>query len=726
MFRYQTDQQGRIVLNGLDLDRYKAFSATEKAQIRGAFFWHRTIGKWVSKIDIKDAKKVARELRFSEQEGTINIPQSKLEQKQEKRKAPYEQLSEKASKRSDERYKAAKDESSVLPFGQPILVGHHSEKRHRALLNRIDNNMRKSFEEGEKSVYYQNKAESVGTAGISSDDPEAIAKLRKKLAGLEANHKDMLAGNRILRNKKLSKEEKKAKIREKFSHMTEREIDILLDWGFGTSNSSANIRRVKQRIAQLEKGEKRLVEAGGNNPEHTIGKTTVLENQTLNRVQILFPEKPDGETIQKLKQGGFRWSRKYKAWQGSLKAYYIRKAVRMAAAYEGLDEEAVFKQLQQKQKAVDSPKTSAEGKSITATKKEQQQAKEKLNEIEQYVKDFFLPYSLKPKFYSAAATKFEKVKDSWNERESMWMSIRIDEGEKGVFPEGHFDGIRIASQDIMRAGNWTLVVLKAEKAKGLSLRDALLRMIDERPFKPQKDEVRQIQQELKPEKTTAKKLEKKLISTEENSKKKATRKQHSEAERKAMKAKIKTIVKTETKGKKQLTPKQVLAIAQRINAERSLYSFFMDSMVDHDIRRLPTERNLKVWAKDPGGSDLIGVDNAKKSDPTVNVKRIGQTVKIKGKDFALVSSEKGISKAKAEKTAKAYEAAKLETQIVPQPENPEKKRVFVERVGDLSNKQIFGRFLPLGKIKTDEQRFQNRKSAFSQESVKQDRKQLRP
>ncbi|MFD9007759.1 DUF3560 domain-containing protein [Streptomyces sp. NPDC059552] len=31
---------------------------------------------------------------------------------------------------------------SAILFGQPILVGHHSEKRHRAALDRIDSNMR--------------------------------------------------------------------------------------------------------------------------------------------------------------------------------------------------------------------------------------------------------------------------------------------------------------------------------------------------------------------------------------------------------------------------------------------------------------------------------------------------------------------------------------------------------------------------------------------------------
>ena len=36
--------------------------------------------------------------------------------------------------------------ASVVPFGQPILVGHHSERRHRRLLERVHAKTRKGFE----------------------------------------------------------------------------------------------------------------------------------------------------------------------------------------------------------------------------------------------------------------------------------------------------------------------------------------------------------------------------------------------------------------------------------------------------------------------------------------------------------------------------------------------------------------------------------------------------
>lgn len=51
-----------------------------------------------------------------------------------------------ASQEADQRFGAAKQISDRIPLGQPILVGHHSESRHRRDLARINNNMRKGFE----------------------------------------------------------------------------------------------------------------------------------------------------------------------------------------------------------------------------------------------------------------------------------------------------------------------------------------------------------------------------------------------------------------------------------------------------------------------------------------------------------------------------------------------------------------------------------------------------
>lgn len=50
----------------------------------------------------------------------------------------------------------------------------------------------------------------------------------------------------------------------------------------------------------------------------------VVKNFSEDRLQIIFPGKPDAETISKLKSNGFRWSPRFTAWQRqlTLNAYY--------------------------------------------------------------------------------------------------------------------------------------------------------------------------------------------------------------------------------------------------------------------------------------------------------------------------------------------------------------------------------------------------------------------
>jgi hypothetical protein len=45
------------------------------------------------------------------------------------------------------------------PLGQPILVGHHSERRHRRDLDRADRLMRRAIDETERSGYWADRAD---------------------------------------------------------------------------------------------------------------------------------------------------------------------------------------------------------------------------------------------------------------------------------------------------------------------------------------------------------------------------------------------------------------------------------------------------------------------------------------------------------------------------------------------------------------------------------------
>jgi hypothetical protein len=60
---------------------------------------------------------------------------------------------------SDKHYNVAKYILSYIPMGQPVLVGHHSEARHRRDLEKVENNMDKFCDALDKSKYYEQKRE---------------------------------------------------------------------------------------------------------------------------------------------------------------------------------------------------------------------------------------------------------------------------------------------------------------------------------------------------------------------------------------------------------------------------------------------------------------------------------------------------------------------------------------------------------------------------------------
>lgn len=147
----------------------------------------------------------------------------------------------------------------MIPFGQPILVGHHSEQRDRNYRNKIHKTFRKSSELDGKADHYRQRAERVGSAGIASNDPEAIKKLTEKLAELERSQEIMKVVNKIIRTDKLTDLEKAAEI-VAAGLLSEAQADKILrpDYcgrmdfaSYSLSNNNAEIRRTKQRITGL-------------------------------------------------------------------------------------------------------------------------------------------------------------------------------------------------------------------------------------------------------------------------------------------------------------------------------------------------------------------------------------------------------------------------------------------------------------------------------------------
>lgn len=240
----------------------------------------------------------------------MNDYEAKLEARRER----YEARAAKAEGESKQAFGRAHDLAGVIPLGQPILVGHHSEARHRAHIKRTDQAMRKAVESDKKASYYAGKAASVGTGGISADDPDAGDKLQNKLAKREAMQADMKAINKIVRKHKTFEDRYTAVVEAGYSASVAQnasEPDFMGRLGFpgyALSNNNAEIRRLKKRIAeQTQAAERDDQEIDGDG--YTMRKDT-----DENRVMFEFPGKPDTDTRTVLKQNGFKWSPSRMAW----------------------------------------------------------------------------------------------------------------------------------------------------------------------------------------------------------------------------------------------------------------------------------------------------------------------------------------------------------------------------------------------------------------------------
>lgn len=236
------------------------------------------------------------------------------EQRQADKKARFEARADAARSASNSAYSRAKRMSDAIPFGQPIHIGHHSEQRDRNYRDRIGSTFDKAIELNKKAAHYDNRAAAVGTGGISSDDPDSVRKLREYLAEREEKQNAMKDINKAIRVNNTPETRVAALIAMGYSHETAEQLTTPDFCGrvgypdYALSNNSANIRRIKARIEQMEK----LATRESVSEDHeTFGYS---EDTDENRVMFTFPGKPSADVRDVLKAHGFKWSPSRSAW----------------------------------------------------------------------------------------------------------------------------------------------------------------------------------------------------------------------------------------------------------------------------------------------------------------------------------------------------------------------------------------------------------------------------
>ncbi len=194
---------------------------------------------------------------------------------------------------------------SILIAGGSNFPVRQKEKQNAAR----DSNMR----EWQYIQGLLDKIRSTGMGGIRQDDPQAIPKLEKKLAGLEKAQETMKAVNAYYRKHgtldgcpHLSPENLE-KLKAAMVSGWHYEKKPFQSWEL--SNNSAEIRRIRQRIDSLTRARETVYVGWEFEGGH------VEANREQSRLQVFFEDKPDADARQQLKEHGFRWAPSVGAWQ---------------------------------------------------------------------------------------------------------------------------------------------------------------------------------------------------------------------------------------------------------------------------------------------------------------------------------------------------------------------------------------------------------------------------
>lgn len=186
-----------------------------------------------------------------------------------------------------------------------VMISGPSGFNHRAHEKYL-NRERKLWQEYDELKNIERKISAIvhGDKIIKSDDADAVQKLQDKLTKALEEHQGYKDHN--------------VKARKEGT-------ETLPSWVL--SNSNGRIKAIKDRIARLE----RLAAKAEATPieERTteVNGIQIIDNIEANRLQIIFPGKPDADTRAKLKKAGFRWSPTNGAWQ-SYRNYHAEARAR--------------------------------------------------------------------------------------------------------------------------------------------------------------------------------------------------------------------------------------------------------------------------------------------------------------------------------------------------------------------------------------------------------------
>lgn len=142
-----------------------------------------------------------------------------------------------------------------------------------------------------------------------------LERYRADLEGMKRNHEKMKEGNKRIKAAKKTGEDLTEYLTQTFGiapHM----IEWTLKFGFGLQNNNANMKRIEERIKELEAKEEKKEANPITRYNFTGGH--FLVNYEVDRIQIFFDTRPTADELTTWKAKGlntFNWSPTATAWQ---------------------------------------------------------------------------------------------------------------------------------------------------------------------------------------------------------------------------------------------------------------------------------------------------------------------------------------------------------------------------------------------------------------------------
>lgn len=181
---------------------------------------------------------------------------STYRERRESKAERYREWADKREAKAEATRERVDEIAGMIPFGQPILVGHHSEGRHRRDADRIHNGMRKSIKDQKKADEFRKRADEIerqAEKAVYSDDDDAAEKLRERITEKEAERDIKKAANTAARKGKPASE---WGLSDEYAAEADKNFKF---WPGGTDipfpnlkNLSASIRRDRKRLEGME------------------------------------------------------------------------------------------------------------------------------------------------------------------------------------------------------------------------------------------------------------------------------------------------------------------------------------------------------------------------------------------------------------------------------------------------------------------------------------------